>query len=1061
MADPLSIAGLVTGLVSLGLQITGTVISYLDAIETREHELVLIRHQVEAVQGSLQLVDSLRSRVHGNLQASDNLTRNIRLCEAELSILACTLHDEATRTPITGQSLQQRWSRTKHKLTYPLREPAIHRLQSRVEKLNGLLQIALQAMEIELQLSTLDTASRAHADTISTTKEVSRLMNPIIEIHDAVSELRGAIVGIRPVVQGSCKQDFGRVEKVVREHQLLSPTTKSSRCDHKATCNELLARLIAKPDSLRELSNAVDYCGEQMLSIGNEVPATAILPGQPCSEGFKFCEQFCQRRSNRKYCHSDWGVVAISHEKQDVEMHAPKCPFAGTQPTGSIHTWGVALTGLQRLIGRSLTVSLSMTTGAGGYSIKHAIRYNATVDPKTAPAFRLIHLALDCVGPGQQWQKELSLAHQNHIVNLCVRTILEMFRRSRARPTDLLPAGDSLITCISSLILSSPGAVSPLLLSLLKAMVKCRVPVRIRVRPLHLPENPSLKLDVNIARGILGSLVSEDTIILPPEATERANPNSLLHTHSLLAVIKSPAFAEMLGYNPLCMAVLAGDDQKVAEILRLDPDCIEETTITGRSALDLAVREPACLRLLLQHVKPHMLPRRGRVRSPPLAALQLSSLQPCSVQRVNDPAGEADCHRPECVALDLFLEAGCEQRFDDLQSTPWHRAAPHAKMIYLRHMQKRRHVLKDLALQYLPVTLAASLGLSSMAIPDTNVVAIIENLQAIKVQIPPTIEGLHQEYTRTSPGGSIYHYIQNVEDAELVWNLGFCDVLALDMTGRPAISKTRDIPYIGWLYAHGVDMFLPWHRSSEQAVMGTTDAHYAASLILPEVLRQCHNDDAQSSIVQLAPILFADVYDCCECLCSQQGGCSPLLSGLKAACKESASLTEAYDSLSDSFADFMDLDVARAMTRLFTFETLSLPHTCCMFQGDNFTKEYTAAEITELNHVFSQDIDRFGECIDFLFHELETLHNYSHINGGSLKAFLETTWTVRMQKELTEKLKVEKEELSRNDTAEIGVVWHPSTSDERPDFNSLEFWVGEIDKISEGRPTTYQNYKTV
>lgn len=148
MADPLSLAGLVTGLVSIGLQVACSVTSYLDTINTRAPNLTFIRRQVEAVEENLRLIDSLRARVQVTQNASDNLKRSVRMCEDELKNLECILQNEGANTSTTALQPQGKWARRRQILTYPLREPLIRRLQDRFETVNGLLQTALQAMEL-------------------------------------------------------------------------------------------------------------------------------------------------------------------------------------------------------------------------------------------------------------------------------------------------------------------------------------------------------------------------------------------------------------------------------------------------------------------------------------------------------------------------------------------------------------------------------------------------------------------------------------------------------------------------------------------------------------------------------------------------------------------------------------------------------------------------------------------------------------------------------------------------------------------------------------------------
>lgn len=505
--------------------------------------------------------------------------------------------------------------------------------------------------------------------------------------------------------------------------------------------------------------------------------------------------------------------------------------------------------------------------------------------------------------------------------------------------------------------------------------------------------------------------------------------------------------------------MLAGDENRVADILNRFPDCLEESTITGRSAIDLAVREPACLRLILRHAKPHQLRhRRAGISTLAVIVLILSSLRPCPVAWGDDgPARESECYRPECVSLDLSLEAGCEQRLDDLTSVPWNRASPHAKRIYLLHMRKRRQELRDLALRYLSNSQIASMGLSSTAVLDVSVVAVIERLQAMKVQLPPVIDGLLSDCASVTSGGSIYHYIENTEDAELVWDLGFRDVSTLDNHGRTPMSKTRSLPYINWLVSHGVTILSSWLGISKQAATGTTNAHFVASLFFSED----HAGHDRQASEGLAPALFADVFDCCECRCSQQGGCTPLLSGLKAAVKSASNLQDACDSLIDMFPDRIDLEAAKTVTRLLTFEALSLPHTCCMFVADDFKKQYTTSDMVELDQVYSEEIEQFNLCVDALIQELQTQQDTSPISAEILRVFIHTTWTNTVQREKYTNLNVGKEQQAFKEAEKLGVVWQPTMPDEAPDFTSLEYWVGEIDKIVEGKATTYQEYRTV
>lgn len=58
MADPLSVAGLTAGMVSLGLQVCGGITSYLDALKCGEQDIASTRQQTDRLDKALQAVEA-------------------------------------------------------------------------------------------------------------------------------------------------------------------------------------------------------------------------------------------------------------------------------------------------------------------------------------------------------------------------------------------------------------------------------------------------------------------------------------------------------------------------------------------------------------------------------------------------------------------------------------------------------------------------------------------------------------------------------------------------------------------------------------------------------------------------------------------------------------------------------------------------------------------------------------------------------------------------------------------------------------------------------------------
>lgn len=79
------LAASIAGLVSLGLQITGGIASYLDALESRRDELASLTRQNVALAAALNIIKAATSRNSFQGHQHDSaIEKNIRCCKAEL-----------------------------------------------------------------------------------------------------------------------------------------------------------------------------------------------------------------------------------------------------------------------------------------------------------------------------------------------------------------------------------------------------------------------------------------------------------------------------------------------------------------------------------------------------------------------------------------------------------------------------------------------------------------------------------------------------------------------------------------------------------------------------------------------------------------------------------------------------------------------------------------------------------------------------------------------------------------------------------------------------------------
>ncbi|KAK7936738.1 uncharacterized protein PG986_015176 [Apiospora aurea] len=112
MAEVVGLAAPMAGLVSLGLQVTNgivTFVAYLDALETCQDDLASVKCQNDVFAATLNIVRATQSHFQSH-QYGQAITLNIKSCEAELHALEELLTGLAPR--------RQRLKNGTGKLTY-------------------------------------------------------------------------------------------------------------------------------------------------------------------------------------------------------------------------------------------------------------------------------------------------------------------------------------------------------------------------------------------------------------------------------------------------------------------------------------------------------------------------------------------------------------------------------------------------------------------------------------------------------------------------------------------------------------------------------------------------------------------------------------------------------------------------------------------------------------------------------------------------------------------------------------------------------------------------------
>ncbi|KAK8046019.1 hypothetical protein PG996_014083 [Apiospora saccharicola] len=431
---------------------------------------------------------------------------------------------------------------------------------------------------------------------------------------------------------------------------------------------------------------------------------------------------------------------------------------------------------------------------------------------------------------------------------------------------------------------------------------------------------------------------------------------------------------------------------------------------------------------------------------------------------------------PYAESVKILLEAGCSHRLDEVacwyERTELLNGVPHVVKTYANKLLLWRTELKRIAILYLSDSQCKDLSLDTSAVLDANCDKVIAALQSMDISLDPKL------LTRATPkkGASVYHYVSNRKVADLFYDLGFRDLSACTNRLPPPFMNYKRLPYILWLYQHGIDIHKPLEHQiletsedcrgcwTNNLPPGYTGAHHIAYLF-GSVFRH-----SGKYAKVLAPIILEDVIDSCSCGCSPNG-CSPIIAALKGGsrraiktCSEASDLAALFSRILDLFDGYVNMGHVISAIRYMTYEAMELPHTCCVSDGWELKVRCDTTEVLEIQDEAADRVERFHQLVESLIKELERVVKGPVISIEAAKDYIGTNWVERMEQELAAEPEESFDELVER-TRELGVVWQgplpPETVDSSPrrtrltktQIDSLDFWKDEVDRVMRGEKT--------
>ncbi|KAK9420112.1 putative Fungal N-terminal domain-containing protein [Seiridium unicorne] len=457
-AESLGLAASVGGLLSLGLQITGGIVKYLDALDRRQEELAHLRQQNDALTAILSALEIISSRlqVQGqSLVLTTTVAQHIQSCKDGLTAV------ETLRVDLTDGDTRiwtMRLENKRKRLTYAFNEPKVQQLTQRLQHTNGLLQLALTGLGLEIstpstnKLASIESSFQGHASKLLHIHSIVKaVQEPLVAICDRLPILQDSFEASSRLVESHSGRIVDVVEESTQAIQALEKFGKllkhiqredrRSRPKKSAAAIALigpaaLKRLCGSAQSLKQRHNP-DFALHQIGLSSRVAMKAPSHNSQPASAAGRICicplpHRIVVQRGIQL------GHISISNESE-VKGHWPSCPHSESA-NKTRKALSLKYTGFARILQSAIHASFAWTSGAGGFSISPNITCYPTMDDKTDYAFRIIDLMGRCFHVCYSGNKE-------PFMTTCLRKLLAVLDTRKAYPAAVNARGDNLIHC--------------------------------------------------------------------------------------------------------------------------------------------------------------------------------------------------------------------------------------------------------------------------------------------------------------------------------------------------------------------------------------------------------------------------------------------------------------------------------------------------------------------------------------------------------------------------------------------------------------------------------------
>ncbi|KAJ3577525.1 hypothetical protein NPX13_g3041 [Xylaria arbuscula] len=417
-ADPIGVVGTAAGVVSLGLQLYGTLKQYTDDFNSRDDRIIKALSYLGQLKETLDIIGAANQSLKPTHQASsDVITSCLRSCNAEMVALQQKLQEYGLSQLNT---VEERLKDVKKKFKYPFGVARIEEIQKYLGRIIDTLLLVVHGLELHSHLKISANIDYLN-DSINRQGNLLAKIESDIDISQKVNtanasqltSINTSIQPLQPLIQGLesvTKERFDKFENQMHtNHSITTSRLDVLESQSKAMTEilnilkhsedrslpthqehiekRLVLSLVSKPSLLRDVQESLDFHDEVK---STSDLSTSILEGpdawwtkpplgglRPCSCGNQNSQRppraSIWRSVNKRVTHR-YPFRFFSEETIKSNRHSG-CSHYTSNASDHTKMLETAFMGLHRLFSAAVSVGLCLRHGAGGASISPMFRY--------------------------------------------------------------------------------------------------------------------------------------------------------------------------------------------------------------------------------------------------------------------------------------------------------------------------------------------------------------------------------------------------------------------------------------------------------------------------------------------------------------------------------------------------------------------------------------------------------------------------------------------------------------------------------------------------------------